>query len=116
MPNGLYILNENGEPAPAKNTREWALFMAMPLHENLRRVALTRFSDGSELVTTFLGVSFFVHELWESCYFFKDLADSRVISRCGGSREQAEGMHEQAVRAVRAEHNLEPVSQEPPCH
>lgn len=100
-----YILDSNGEPLACEDIMQWGNWFETAD----RRVAVTAIddpridSDVSYLVSTvFLGVD---HRhfngppiLWETMVFRG--REGLWFDRCGGSREQAEAMHQNVCKKV----------------
>lgn len=94
---GHYILNENGQPIPA-DLDTWARWF-----EKRDRILKQEWIGRSWVSTVFLGLDHNYSEegppiLWETLVFGGKLKDE--MTRCSGSREQAEAMHEEMVKRV----------------
>ncbi len=100
----LYILDENGEPKIERDTDRWMEWMRANHSQEVLQVALTEVREGLEVSTVFLwfGIHFLTDEtprVWETMIFdAKEGPLNNFQRRCGGSREQAQAMHAQAVR------------------
>lgn len=98
----FYILNKRGEPVPSE------LFAAAKWFEesgDAKVVCKTRIGR-STVSTVFLwfdhGMGYDeVPILWETMVFSDDKSLDGIQERCGGSREQAEAMHERVVKQVK---------------
>jgi hypothetical protein len=98
-----YILDEHGEPLACEDIMQWGNWF----EGSDRRVALTVLNEkGGEPVymvsTVFLGVDYgwgnSIPIFWETMVFKG--SEGLWFDRCGGSREQAEAMHESVCRKV----------------
>jgi hypothetical protein len=103
MTTDKYTLNEAGEPVICSDLMEWAEWFGAKGRRS-RFVAHTRLMGGWEVSTIFLGLDHnWLHEgppvLWESMQFHFGHGEDGV--RCSGTREQAEAMHAEMVRATR---------------
>src|SRR6266481_6098484 len=95
-----YILDGSGNPIFEPDVIKWAQWFEKT---ECRRVAKERIGD-SEISTVFLGLDHnFGAEgppvLWETMVFGGKLNGEE--DRCGGSREQAEAMHQAMVQRVK---------------
>ena len=100
-----YIFNSRGEPEACDDVLEWGRWYEVAC----RRVALTNVGGHREGIsyivsTVFLGVDHNHFKggtpiLWETMVFRGD--EGLWFDRCGGSREQAEAMHENMCRILR---------------
>ena len=97
-----YILNENGNPVVEPDLMKWGQW----LQNNKERIVKQENIGPYFVSTVFLGLD---HNwsngppiLWETLVFGKGpLKDE--MTRCGGTREQAEAMHEAMVKRVKEE-------------
>jgi hypothetical protein len=98
-----YILNALGEPEQCDDIMDWAMWFETAS----RRVALTKLdephTDVTYIVSTvFLGLNYNHFSgppiLWETMVFKGD--KGMWFDRCGGSREQAEAMHDNMCRKI----------------
>lgn len=99
-----YVLDEHGEPKPVANVLAWAKsYDKQDRVVKRERVGTTTFS------TVFLGLDHSfggkVPVLWETMVFGAGLLDHK-LDRCGGSREQAQAMHERMCSFIRKEQGL----------
>ena len=96
-----YVLNEKGDPALEPDLEKWADWMQDPEHVILAQVKI---EPHWFLSTVFLGMDYrfscapATPILWETMIWEKD-ADC-YQDRCSGSLEQAEAMHERALRLL----------------
>jgi hypothetical protein len=96
-----YILNDDGEPEPCEDFVQWGMWFETAS----RRVAIATFAYKEYqfvISTVFLGMD---HKhfsgppiLWETMVFRDN--EALWFDRCGGSREQAEAMHEDVCKKV----------------
>ena len=93
-----YILNDDGEPEPCEDIVRWSNWFETAA----RRVAITNINDTYLVSTVFLSVD---HKhfagppiLWETMVFKGN--EGLWFDRCGGSREQAEAMHDMVCKKV----------------
>lgn len=97
-----YILNDKGEPVPEPDLIKWAQwFEATERHVGDERVGKFRIS------TVFLGLDHSYSEqgpplLWETMVFADGDPNDHDMTRCSGSREQAEAMHQKMVELIKA--------------
>lgn len=112
-----YILNENGEPVVEPDLLKWAKWVES--NHPLQIVKQERVGN-LEVSTVFLYLN---HRfgpgnpiLWETM-IFKRVKGKRVKPvdqfRCGGSREQAEAMHERAKQRVLCRQSRNGITHEP---
>ena len=102
---GKYKLDAQGEPIPEPDLMTWAEW----IETADRQVARDRIGN-VEVSTVFLGLD---HNysgrgdpiLWETMVFGGPM--NYDMTRCGGSREQAEAMHQKMVAKVQAEMKVE---------
>lgn len=100
-----YILSKSGVPIRA-TIEEWGKFV-----ENRANKIVSRQTVGDcDISTVFLGIDHnWTKEgppiLWETMVFGGTLDQEET--RCSGSKEQAEAMHEEMVRKVRKQQKLE---------
>lgn len=103
--NDKYILNDKGEPVPEPDPIKWGQWFEHSSRPFKRRVKREKVGN-YEVSTVFLGLDHkFGGEgppvLWETMVFGEgDL--SQDMKRCSGTREQAESMHEEMVKNVKA--------------
>jgi len=100
-PMGTYVLNANGKPVPEPDMMKWAIWYEDAKERIIAKTEL----DGVLISTIFLGLDHNFSEngppvLWETMVFGGPL--NRDASRCAGSREQAEAMHQEFVERVEA--------------
>jgi hypothetical protein len=98
---GLYILDPKGEPIPCPDVLKWGHWF-----QNAKRhVGWTKIKRGIYVSTVFLGIDYAWDEgqpvLWETMVF--GLKGGDLQDRCGGSREQAEAMHNKMVERMKLE-------------
>jgi hypothetical protein len=90
-PHRYYTLNENGEPTAEPDLMKWAVW-----YESANRKVAGTSVRGATVSTVFLGINHNFSEgppiLWETMIFGGPLDQEQ--SRCSGSREQAEAMHQ----------------------
>lgn len=101
----LYILNEAGQPVRCKDLATWAMFMA----DKERRMVDHCQVGGFFVSTAFIGITASYTDdgqpqLWETLVrrVTRDgaalyLEADGTITRCSGTREQAEAQHRQIV-------------------
>lgn len=110
MKKHLYKLDKNGTPVPA-SYKEWAEWVKTYADNcDLRRVGFDVVGD-HHISTVFLGVDHGLSHggppvLWETMVFKRldsgNLDTSGVYqSRCCGTKEQAEAMHNEVVQLVK---------------
>ncbi len=103
--NDTYILNDKGEPVPCQDLTEWAKWIGST-KGFAKRFVKDETIDGIRVSTIFLGMDHRFAEgdpiLWETMLFAE--ADGHYLhqyqDRCGGTREQAEAMHEKAKQKI----------------
>ena len=91
-----YILNDKGEPMLCDDIVTWANWFEAAD----RRVAITQV-EGCIVSTAFLGIDYSFSGppiVWETMVFKGE--ESLWFDRCGGSREQAEAMHDRMCRKI----------------
>lgn len=98
-PSGRYILDKRGEPIPEPDLFRWGRWF-----EYQNRIVKQENVGRSSVSTVFLGLDHnFCDEgppiLWETMVFGGKL--DKETDRCGGSREQAEAMHQEMCKRVR---------------
>lgn len=99
MTTGKYILDDKGEPIPCEDILTWGRWM-----QGKNKIVKQEMVGDSKVSTVFLGLD---HNfsgrgkptLWETMIFGGEL--DQYQTRCSGSREQAEAMHEKAVDKVK---------------
>ena len=101
-----YILNDKGEPMPCEDIMTWANWF----ETSDRRVAVDAVDgegdvpgEATYLVSTvFLGINYNCFDgpplLWETMVFKG--REGLWFDRCGGSREQAEAMHNNMCKKI----------------
>lgn len=105
MKSRIYILDENGEPLACEDLMEWARWFETAD----RQVALTNIPNREDpldadykVSTVFLGLDHNHFKgppvIWETMVFKG--GEGLWYDRCGGSREQAEAMHNNMCRMV----------------
>ena len=96
--NDKYVLNERGEAVPETDLMKWALWF-----QSGNRIVKKEQIGDSKVSTVFLGLNHSHNDsellIWETMVFGGKL--DREMDRCGGTREQAEAMHEKMVRRVK---------------
>jgi hypothetical protein len=98
---GKYKLDARGEPIPEPDLMKWADWF-----ETADRRVAKDYVGEVKVSTVFLGLD---HNfsgggnpiLWETMVFGGPM--NYEMTRCGGSREQAEAMHQKMLAMVRAE-------------
>lgn len=94
-----YILDENGNPQPEPDLIKWGMW----LEKAERHVGDDTIGD-SRVSTVFMGLNHNYGQgapiLWGTMVFGGKLDQEQ--ERCSGSREQAEAMHQNMIKKVRA--------------
>ena len=97
-----YVLDKDGEPIEEKDLETWAKWLEETFRDNGRVVKQEHIGD-CMVSTVFLGLDHNWGDgppvLWETMIFGGRL-DQRQ-TRCAGSREQAEAMHQRMVKLVK---------------
>lgn len=95
-----FILDANGKPVPEPNLIKWANWF-----ESANRIVKQEWIGESRVSTVFLGLDYNFHPsgppvLWETMVFNGRL--NGEMTRCSGTREQAEAMHAEMISRVQA--------------
>jgi hypothetical protein len=101
---GLYILDDDGEPVPCNDARQWSTWLSVPG----RRVVSQETVAGFQVSTVFLGVDHAFHGgppvLWETMIFVSGPGRRKTAfddyQRRYSSRQEALDGHAEAVRMV----------------
>jgi len=102
---GLYVLDQNGEPVAEPDPQVWADWFFQSKIKEPKLSIVRRSKIGKAIVSTvFIGVDHNFSEdgppiLWESMVFGGPF--DHQSTRCSGSREQAEAMHERMIQLVK---------------
>jgi hypothetical protein len=96
----FWILDDKGEPKPVAGISEWSIAT-----DDEKAIVKQEDVSGARISTVFLGVDHSFTQtgppiLWETMVFGGML--DMYKDRCGGTREQAEAMHERVVAKVKA--------------